>query len=859
MSPRTDARRRLGSIRVSLVLLALVPSVILSAIWGVTTTRILGEGMRLRSQTDLSKSTGALGTDVTLALQKERRLSAQQLAVPGSAVARLDGQRQQTDAVVRKLVSRAGELKKAPARIRDRIFPVTAAAESLEYYRDQVDNPTDINAQQILAQYTSIIESQISAFQELSQVDDGDLTSEAGPLVSLEHAAELVSQEDAILTLAWPERRLSDAQYAEFSRLVGARRWLVDTQIVPFLSGSDKAAAEQFIAGDDWRTMESVEDDVIQAHAATRGSSSVVLPDMPGQWRSAVDRLSAQQSRLIERGNTVLLDHSSAKARDLLRQAAWINVGGLAAVVLCVVLSWRITRSLSRRLRGLREATLGLAHTRLPDVVDRLNRGERIDVDAEAPALDYGRDELGQVAQAFNTAQRTAVNTAVELAETRRGFQKVILGVARHTQNLVNRQLSTLDALEREHQDPVVLRGLYELDSTASQMRRYEENLVIISGGQPGRRWTEPVAVVDVLRSAIGEVAEYPRVSVHVDGEMWLAAPVVADVIHLLAEVIENATVFSPAPSPVRVRADLVVKGLAIEVEDRGVGMTEDDYAALNRQLAEPPRFDVVALADDPRLGMFVIGRLAARNGITVTIRSSPYGGTAAIVLIPDGVVVRADPDTADPYGRSAQTPGAALPRRTPAGGPGTVTPAGAASARPTASARPSVPAGSVSAPVGYAASAPAAGPLSGRSYGANRSGGLGGSNGTSPVGAERPAPVRGPVRAASAAAGADGAEGLVPLPRRVPQSSLAAELRHEPADGPAFAGGAVDHPARSARQAASCMSAFQRGTHHARMGSDDTDADEAHTADSFFDRHAAPRHARAQSTSHLSTPTKDA
>ena len=153
-------------------------------------------------------------------------------------------------------------------------------------------------------------------------------------------------------------------------------------------------------------------------------------------------------------------------------------------------MSWRITRSLSRRLRGLRIATLSLAEERLPDVVARLDRGEKVDVESATPPLDYGRDELGQVAQAFNTAQRTAVHTAVELADTRRGFQKVILGIARQSQNLVNLQLTKLDALERAHQDPDILKGLYELDSTASQLRRYEENLVIISGEQPRRSWT---------------------------------------------------------------------------------------------------------------------------------------------------------------------------------------------------------------------------------------------------------------------------------------------------------------------------------------------------------------------------------
>jgi signal transduction histidine kinase len=825
-----------------LVLLALVPSLTLAAIWGVTTNRILTEGLRLRSQTALSRSTGALGTDVTLALQRERRLSAAHLAAPKSSTAELNQARERTDAAVRNLVSTADEVSKAPARISDRMYPVTAAAESLSYYRGQVDNTSVIGADQILQHYTDTIDAQVSAFQELSQVDDGALTAEAALLASLEQATELVSQEDALLTLAQQGGQLSEIEYAKFTQIVGARRWLVSSQIDPFLSGAAESGAERIIASAQWQKMESIEDDIIATHAARRSLSFVPLPASVRQWRPALDVLSDEGTVFIEQRTEALLDHSSARARALLTEAAGISAGGLAAVLLCTLLSWRIARSLSRRLRGLREATLDMARTRLPDVVARLNQGERIDVDAAAPALDYGGDELGQVAQAFNDAQRTAVNTAVELAETRRGFQKVILGVARHTQNLVNRQLSTLDALEREHEDPQVLRGLYELDSTASQMRRYEENLVIISGGQPGRRWTRPVAMVDVLRSAIGEVAEYQRVTVHIDGDVRLAGPAVADVIHLLAELIENATVFSPAPSPVRVRADLVVKGLAIEVEDRGVGMSEEDYQSLNRQLADPPRFDVVALADDPRLGMFVVGRLAARHGISVTLRSSPYGGSAAIVLIPaDIVVCELEEDNA-----------CAVP---PPAGPGRLPPR-------RASVRPAVAAPDPTQPQ---ALTPRGAPTA-IAYGSDRP-----------------------------AATAD-AEGPTPLPRRVPQTSLVAELLEErPAAGPAPRSGyAADRaeadPDRCARQAASGLSAFQRGTSHARTEPEPPthlDPDPCPEGDSYLDpdpypegdsypdpdpypegsaayapddssngRQAAPRHARAKIPAPL--PTKD-
>ncbi|MFI6930931.1 nitrate- and nitrite sensing domain-containing protein [Streptomyces sp. NPDC050287] len=757
MARRTGSRRRLGSIRLSLILLALVPSVTLAALWGVTTTQMFSEGLRLRSQTELSRSTGAMGTEATLALQRERGLSAAWLAGRHGSRAALDQARRETDKAVAKLVGRSEAIQKAPARVADRMYSVVGSVGSLEYYRGQVDDPTDITAEQALDQYTSIIDDQIHAFQELSQVDDGDLTSQAGPLVALEHAAELVSQEDARLTLAWPSGYLDQKAWTDFGHMVSTRRWIVQDQIVPALRGSTKTQTERILQSPQWQTVQSIEDRVLAAQASG-DTRRVALPGAQQQWAAALKTVSDRYGDLIRQQTSGLLGRSADKADRLLLTAASLSAGGLVALLLCVGMSWRITRSLSRRLRGLREATLGLAEERLPDVVRRLERGEKVDVDLAAPPLDYGFDELGQVAQAFNTAQRTAVVTTVELADTRRGFQKVILGIARQSQNLVNLQLSQLDALEREHQDPDVLKGLYELDSTASQLRRYEENLVIISGGQPRRSWTEPVALIDILRSAIGEVAQYQRVEVHTDEEVYLAPPAVADVIHLLAELIDNATAYSPAPSAVGVRTAMVAKGLAVEVEDRGLGLSEEDYASLNAQLADPPQFDVVALADDLRLGMFVISRLARRHGIAVTLRSSPYGGTTAIVLIPHEVVV---PEAA------AMT----SPKDTASG------------------------------------AAPESGkdPESGK-----ESDSVEDPEHSLTLHAHRLAPApRTPATAAPAPT--PRSDGLTPLPRRVPQTSLVAELREE---APAVEQDADDF---TAEHAASSLAGFQAGTLRAR------------------------------------------
>ncbi|MGW2717340.1 nitrate- and nitrite sensing domain-containing protein [Streptomyces sp. NPDC001492] len=783
MSPRTGARRRLGSIRLSLILLALVPGVTLAAMWALTTTQMFDEGLRLRGQTELSRSTGAMGTEATLTLQRERSLSAAWVAGdPRGSRSALVAQRKKTDRAVARLVGQAEAIKKAPARISDRLYSVVGSVGSLEYYRGQVDNPTDITAAQALDQYSSIIDDQIHAFQALSQVDDGDLTSQAGPLVALEHAAELTSQEDTQLTLAWPSGHLPEKTWDTFAQLVNTRRWLVQDQIVPSLTGSTKTETERILQSPEWQTIQNIEDQVLAARSSAVGGK-VPLPAAQKQWAAAFSKVGDEYTRLIEHQTSGLLDRSAEKSDSLLLTAASLSAGGLIALLLCVGMSWRITRSLSRRLRGLREATLSLAEERLPDVVARLDRGEKVDADLATPPLDYGRDELGEVARAFNKAQRTAVHTAIELADTRRGFQKVILGIARQSQNLVNLQLTKLDALERSHSDPDVLKGLYELDSTASQLRRYEENLVIISGEQPRRSWREPVALIDILRSAVGEVAEYQRVEVHTDEDVHIAPPAVADVIHLLAELIDNATAYSPAPAPVDVRAAMVAKGLAVEVEDRGLGLSEEDYASFNAQLAVQPQFDVVGLADDLRLGMFVIARLATRHGIAVTLRPSPYGGTTAIVLLPHEIVVREPVPAPAEDAPAAKEPAAAEE-----------------SAQPVREPRPAAPARTA-----LAAAVPA-------------------------VRRDSPAP----------------------LPRRVPQTSLAAELREEPAGGE-HNGHAEEF---TAERAASSLAGFQRGTLQARDDDTETQYDQGQEEAPVTREPGA--HLPAEGTNVPSTPPAD-
>jgi Histidine kinase-, DNA gyrase B-, and HSP90-like ATPase len=275
----------------------------------------------------------------------------------------------------------------------------------------------------------------------------------------------------------------------------------------------------------------------------------------------------------------------------------------------------------------------------LPRVVERLRLGEDVDVLAESPPPSASSiREISQIASSFATVQAAAFAAAVQQARLRRGISQVFLNISMRNQSLLHRQLGMLDGMERRTTDPAALADLFRLDHLTTRMRRHAEGLIILSGSTPGRGWRDPVPVVDVLRAAVAEVEDYVRVDVVSESPDLVAGFAVNDVIHLVAELVENATVFSPPNTRIEVRADRVGTGLVAEVEDRGLGLSPDEIDNINRRLASPSEFDLV---NSEQLGLFVVSTLAVRHQIRVSLRRSAYGGTTAILLLPFGVIVR--------------------------------------------------------------------------------------------------------------------------------------------------------------------------------------------------------------------------
>jgi signal transduction histidine kinase len=324
--------------------------------------------------------------------------------------------------------------------------------------------------------------------------------------------------------------------------------------------------------------------------------------------------------------------------REVVELTILVGAGLLVGLV-CVILMGRFSYKLSRDIAALATTAQRTADEQLPQLLERLRSGE---TSASAPQEPQSRPrprnaEIARALAAVGSLEQTAVGAAAGEAGLRNGLRQVFVSLARRNQSLLQRQLRLIDTLEHKAPDSAALADLFALDHLTTRMRRHAESLAILSGAAPGRSWTEPVPIIDVIRAAMAEVEDYRRVTVLTTSEDAVAAPAVADMIHLLAELIENATMFSPSGTRVEVRAERVANGLAVEIDDRGLGIDPAQLAEINQQLAQPPDFD---LANADRLGLFVGAKLAARHDVRVSLRRSPYGGTTAIVLMPTSIIV---------------------------------------------------------------------------------------------------------------------------------------------------------------------------------------------------------------------------
>ncbi|MEV4131894.1 nitrate- and nitrite sensing domain-containing protein [Dactylosporangium sp. NPDC049742] len=812
------------SIRAKITAMLAIPIVMLIAIWLFAVSFTLQPALDLRNSKLVSDKVTEPAEAMVEELQVERQLTTVFIAGGRKNGTALREQRAKTDVEVaefRDLSADKDFLAVASEEAKEAIATSVKAVDGLAALRQLADSSGQ--SSQVRQAYSQIITGTYGIAESVTNHQDSEVTEEATGVFVLGLSRDLFSQEDALVTEAAVSGAYTAQAHTELVALVGQKR-LILPYGVTLLPAETQERFGAISGGQGMSKLTQLENQLLGTAPGSAESAGIDLQ----AWRSAFDPVNTE----LKNFRAQVQRHNVQAAQDAADAIFWrlgvAGVLGLLAVVLSLVLSVRIGRSLARRLDGLRVAALELADERLPSVVSRLRRGVQVDVAVEAPPLRLGTDEIGQVGEAFNSVQRTAVASAVEESSVRQGMNEVFLNIARRSQTLLHRQLSLLDGMERRTSEPDDLADLFRVDHLATRMRRHAEDLVILAGAAPGRGWRNPVSVIDVVRGAVSEVEDYARVQVQQIGEGAVVGRAVGDVIHLLAELIENATAYSPPHTRVNVTGQLVPNGFVIEIEDRGLGMSVEAIAEANRRLVEPPEFDP---ANSARLGLFVVAQLAVRHGVRVVLRSSPFGGVTAVALLPTELVVAQPSKVPSPLPPGApadlsnthemrvvaREPFSWLPQDGAGeGGEHTqVLPASSIGQRPALS---------VVQPAGRDDRAAAGGVPDGRR------------SGPGPLPRQRPAArdagAAAPGPRATAAVAAEAGDGPRPagprgLPKRVRQQSLAPQLQQDSTAAADVDDVEVPEVGRSPEQLRRMMSSFQAGTargRHASAGDGDSD-----------------------------------
>ncbi|MEO3795108.1 nitrate- and nitrite sensing domain-containing protein [Nonomuraea sp. B10E15] len=827
-------------LRTKLLRILLLPLVSMVALWGFIAYSSVEEIVEVSQTQDRWEAIGSPLLQLIVELQRERQLSAE---APKSTAtyAPLAEQRHVTDEKVERLreVIGAVDVESAGAETPAQVQALVQALDGLQSLRASADGGVLAPPLTIIQAYDNLISVANGQFDDRDALSSVSSYRAVRGMAAYNTTAEYLGREHAVLTSTIVQRKMTATDRAAFVAAMTSRR-LVFANAERDAGPDLRADYDKLVASAAYKRLVEVEDELFSWD--TNGAP----PVEPAQWKSDADAVF----NTINRDTQEELARAAAEAEGQKTGAYWriglVLLLGLAAMVASLALSYRFGQSLIDELKRLQASAVELAEQRLPRLVARLRRGEDVDPATEAPGLaPADTAEVDRVVNAFSAVRRTAVEAAVGQATLRKGVSQVFLNLAWRNQALLHRQLSLLDTMERRVEEPEVLEDLFKLDHLTTRMRRHAENLIILADSAPARRWRDPVPLFDVVRAAVLEVEDYTRVSVApMPDAPLLVGAAVTDVIHLVAELVENATVFSPPDTTVQIRSMTAANGFALEVEDRGLGLPEAVIQEYNARLAEPPEFD---LADSDRLGLFVVARLAARHGIKVSLRPSPYDGTTAIVLLPTVLLAEAgNPSVTagDRAGKPTRALGTA-----PAGPPsgilsgalsGTVSaaperpdgvngasvpgehadPAGPSPepARPTwfeavpAPRRgdPARPAdepltGPVSGPVSRRISGPIPGPISG------------------PVPWQAPPsathPPGPPVDWSVTVPAQDADEDLDGLPMRIPQASMAPQLRST--GGPARRPVSARSPEELAQLMSSMQQGWRQGRRHVEHGAD--------------------------------------
>jgi len=547
-----------------------------------------------------------------------------------------DTQQKTVDALVRKVRREVQAIDDSyGARI-------VEAAKSVTYQLDglpELRALPDINR---MERYSFMIAPLLRLHEELALVsDDPEIAGNTRALSDLAYAKEEVSKQRARLLAGYYAPTLITPQ--EIEKFIASRSRMDEYQADFGVESTPENA--QLLAA-------ALIDERVHRAELTKARVIVLAgnPARTGRLLSDFDEVKQwfsdnaaviDQMRKVE--NKVAGDVvTRARSLEDAEQRNAIITAGLILLLLLLVLGLTvvIARSMVMPLRRLRTEALEVAGFRLPETVRRLRvSGATREPDIDPISIDTS-DEIGEVAKAFDEVQRQAVRLASEESELRSNISAMFVNLSRRTQTLVERQISLIDGLEKGEEDGRRLADLFKLDHLATRMRRNSENLLVLAGHEPTRRRSQPAKLVDVVRASLSEVEDYERVQVKVHRTVSVAGSAANDIVHLVAELLENAIQFSPRTSQVVVSSSVIEDGGALlAVSDSGIGMTHEELVETNRRLADPP---VVDVSVSRRMGLFVVGRLALRHGIRVQLRPQEGGGLVAMVLFPPALVVQA-------------------------------------------------------------------------------------------------------------------------------------------------------------------------------------------------------------------------
>ncbi|MGW6728002.1 sensor histidine kinase [Nocardia sp. NPDC055029] len=626
-----DRIRRPGSVRTRVLSLVLIPSLALMFTAGAFAAMLAKQGVDAKRWSDALSTYVNLTLEFVVAVQAERSDSQRVVAGDKQAAVDLLGRRTATDAILRKAAPAGPRLQELNPEIMAKALPeFQASVSTLPTIRQSVDR-RQAQISEIDEVYSDVVEMLVTIMNNLARAsrDPETVAVEmlaADLLLTADQYSRAVGLAGGMIVVegdpTFPERM-------KYLQLSGGFRNQLES-LVPQLSATDRREYDRLTESSEWRMALAADESLGEF-----GELHVPLAD----WVAVHDRIAHTLHGLWSRNYSAALAASAASAGGQIARSSVVGIAMLAVVVATLFTSMRIAATLVRRLRSLRDKTIELAEQTLPEMMQRLHEGQSVDVDSELVRADEGRDELGQVAGALYTAHSAALAAAAAEAKARTGFSKVFLDIARRSQVLVHQQLAVLDAAESKQDNPEHLEMLFQLDHLATRARRNAENLLILGGGQAGRKWRQPVSLEEIARSAISETRDFTRVTAVRMPDVRVVGTAVADLIHLLAELVDNATFFSPPGAPVTVRGNIIGKGVVVEVEDQGLGIRPEERDRLNALLASPPDFQEMATSRHRHLGLFVVGQLAVRHHIGVNLLESAYGGIKAITILPTALL----------------------------------------------------------------------------------------------------------------------------------------------------------------------------------------------------------------------------